>query len=370
MTRGSEQITIGNLRLRNRFVLPAITTNSAGEGGTVSEQMLSFYRARAGSVGLVIVEAAAVRADGGLVSRSIGLWSDNQVSGMKRLAEDIKAQGAAAVIQLNHAGARSVPGKGSFAGASPSDFQFRPDQKPFVLTEEQIRQLIDDFAVAATRAIEAGFDGVEIHGAHFYLLSQFISAFTNKRTDSYGGSLENRARFALEVVRAVRKKIGPERSILFRLNAVEGVDRGQTLDDAAVLGDLLADAGVDLLDVSFTGQGKWQKINGSNLFVIATSLDSAAANGVNTDHAAYLKERTGIPVIAVGKYWDSHSIEAAFNSDRIDLIAVGRQMIADPQSVMGFLKGDNDPEQPCTECLNCYSTIRRGEPMQCSLWQQ
>jgi 2,4-dienoyl-CoA reductase-like NADH-dependent reductase (Old Yellow Enzyme family) len=365
-----EPLLINNMQLRNRLALPAITTNSSTAEGEITEEVFDFYRARAGAVGLVIVEATAIRPDGRLVPNSPGLWEDRQVAGMSRLAETIKGQGACAVVQLNHAGARCVPAKGSLIGASPSGFQFRSDIEPLILSEAQVEQLTNDFAGAAARAISAGFDGVEIHGAHFYLLSQFISPYTNQRTDRFGGDLKGRARFALTVIQAVREKIGADHSILFRLNAVEGVPGGQTIEDAAELGRLLADAGVDLLDVSFAGNSSWQELGGTRHVVIASALARGELNGKNTGHAAYLKKETGLPVIAVGKLWDKPSIVAALENNQVDIIAIGRQMIADPLTAEKILLNRFEEITNCKECATCYATIRRGVPMQCAVFHK
>jgi 2,4-dienoyl-CoA reductase-like NADH-dependent reductase (Old Yellow Enzyme family) len=364
----SDQLVLSNLKLRNRLAMPALTTNSAGADGVVTEAVKEFYRKRAGSVGLVIVEAAAIRPDGRLVRDSIGLWGDNQVEGMRGLAELIKVEGAAAVIQLNHAGARGIPFEGPLAGASPSGFEFRSDLPPLVLSEAQIEQLIEDYAAAASRAIQAGFDGVEVHGAHFYLLSQFISPFTNERTDSYGGDAAKRARFALNVVKAVREKIGPDKALLFRFNAVETVEGGQTLEGSAGLARLLASAGVDLLDVSFAGDMIRQEVDGVKYAVFSSALGSDEPCGANLAHAEHIKKETALPVIAVGKLWDQGSVDAALGSANIDIIAVGRQLIADPCFADKLLNGRMEEVEPCRECLLCFRSIRSGVPLKCAAW--
>lgn len=368
MKKISDQLQVNNLKLRNRLVLPALTTNAANNEGEVTGAVINFYKERAGSVGLVIVEATAIRPDGRLVPDSLGLWKDSQVAGMAQLVETIKAAGASVVVQLNHAGARCIPDKGALAGASPSGFQFRPDLNPLILSEKQIELLVNDFADAAGRAIVAGFDGVEIHGAHFYLLSQFISPFTNKRQDQFGSGEKGRAKFPLEVVKAVRKKIGEDHSILFRLNAVEGVDGGLTLDESSSFSQLLAAAGVDMLDVSFAGEGAWQEIKGNRYFVFASTLSKSDPPGANINHAAHINKITGLPVISVGKLWNRAVVEEALKTGHIDLVAIGRQMIADPDAAVKILRDHCEEISICTECANCFTTIRSGLPVDCPLW--
>ncbi len=369
MKKLSDKLSLNNLTLRNRLVMPALTTNAAAEGGLVTESVLDFYRKRASAVGMVIVEAAAVRHDGRLVQNSIGLWDDQQLPGMERLAETIKNKGAAAVVQLNHAGARCVPQPGPLAGASPSGFQFHSDVQPLVLSEAQIGELINDFAAAAGRAVAAGYNGVEIHGAHFYLLSQFVSPYTNQREDSYGGGIDGRSAFPLAVVKAVRKQIGPDMAILYRLNAVEQMVSNEVTEDTKAFSRMLADAGVDLLDVSFTGPAVRQELDDGSWQVLTSSaLTRDGRFGANIDHPATLKNASSLPVIAVGKMADREVITAALEQDQTDLIAIGRQLIADPEVAAKMLAGKYEEINKCKECFNCFSTIRRGEQMRCVLW--
>jgi len=365
----SDKLSVNNLVLRNRLVMPALTTNAAAEGGLVTDAVLDFYSKRSSAVGLVIVEAAAVRHDGRLVQNSIGLWDDQQLPGMKQLAETIKNKGAAAVVQINHAGARCVPQPGPLAGASPSGFQFRSDVDPLVLNEAQIEELISDFAAAAGRAVAAGFDGVEIHGAHFYLLSQFVSPYTNQREDRYGGDIAGRAAFPLAVVEAVRKQIGPVRAILYRLNAVEQMLGDEVTEDTLAFSRMLATAGVDLLDVSFTGPAVRQELDdGSWQLLTSSALTREGKFGANIDHPATVKKASSLPVIAVGKMADREVVTAALKQDQTDLIAVGRQLIADPEAAEKMLAGKFEEINQCKECFNCFSTMRRGEQMRCVFW--
>ena len=245
-----DKVIIKGMNLRNRIAMPPLTTNYGSPDGCVTDEIVQFYEDRSHDVGLVIVEACAVRADGRILAGSLGLWADEQLAGLSRLANAIKAFGAAAVLQINHAGARGFPVGGELQGASPSGFAFKPDVSPLTLSTTQIEQLVADFQAAAGRAFKAGFDGVEIHGAHLYLISQFLSPITNQRADRYGGDARGRATMALEVVRAVRNRVGAAYPILFRLNAVEQAPNGQTMANAIVVSRLLAEAGVDALDVS------------------------------------------------------------------------------------------------------------------------
>jgi 2,4-dienoyl-CoA reductase-like NADH-dependent reductase (Old Yellow Enzyme family) len=357
MPKLQDEVKINGMRLRNRIALPPMTTNCGSPDGIVTKEVINHYRERSTDVGLVIVEATAVRADGRIRNGSLGLWEDGQVAGMATLAGSIKKPGAAAVVQINHAGARCFPAGGELQGASPSGFAFSADVIPFSMSPDQIEQMVADFAAAAGRAVEAGFDGVEIHGAHFYLISQFLSPLTNQRRDWYGGDARARATLALEVVRAVRESVGENFPILFRLNAVEKVAGGQTL----------ADAGVEALDVSLIATSSWQEIGGRRLLVAASAFPKDQPAGENIEPTAAIKEATGLPVIAVGKLAEGDLAAAAVRDLPIDIVAIGRQMIADPDAAGKILAGKADEIIRCEECMTCFATIGSGKPMGCKV---
>jgi len=362
-----DEVIINGMRIRNRIAMPPLTTNYGTPEGFVTDEIMQFYTERSKDVGLVIVEVAAVGPDGRLVPGSLGLWEDGQVEGMTRLAGAIKKLGAAVVVQLNHAGARCVPLGGEMQGASPSGFAFRPDVDPFTMSLPQIDRMVADFADAAGRAAAAGFDGVEIHGAHFYLISQFLSPLTNLRDDRYGGDARGRATFALEVVRAVRDKVGGDYPLFFRLNAVEKVDGGQTMEDALSVSRLLADAGVDVLDVSLIAQSSWKETDGRRFLVGSSALPKTQPAGANIPLTLALKEASGLPVVAVGKLGEGDAAEESVRDSLIDIVAIGRQMIVDPDAAGKVLSGKSSEIIPCEECMTCFATIGRGKPMGCKV---
>jgi 2,4-dienoyl-CoA reductase-like NADH-dependent reductase (Old Yellow Enzyme family) len=362
-----DHLVINGMRLRNRIALPPLTTNCAGEDGRVTESILRFYRDRSKDAGLVIVEATAVRPDGRIVPGSLGLWEDGQVAGMARLADTIRNLGAAAVVQLNHAGARCTPAGGEMQGASPSGFEFRSDVKAFAMSRAQIDEMARCFGDAARRAVSAGFEGVEIHGAHFYLISQFLSPFTNKRNDLYGGDARGRTTFALQVVKGVRDKVGQRYPILFRLNAVESIEDGQSLEDAIVVSRLLGENGVDALHVSVVTGGSWKEEKGRRFFATASALSKDAPAGSNVPLAARLKKETGMPVIAVGKLAEGNAASDAVAKSGVDVVAIGRQMLADPDAAGKVLEGKGSEIIPCKECLNCFASIWKGKPVSCTV---
>lgn len=359
MTTLHDELTVNGMRMRNRIVLPPLTTNNGSPEGLVTDGVNQFYEERAKDVGLVIVEAATVRSDGRIVPGSLGLWEEGQVAGMARLADTIKKTGAAAVVQINHAGARCFPSGGEMAGASPSGFPLRPDMIPFSMSLKQIDTLVADFVAAAVRAAEAGFDGVEIHGAHLYLISQFLSPLTNQRDDRYGGDALGRATLALEVVKAVRDRLGKNYPIIFRFNVVEHVEGGQTLSDGLEVSRALAEAGVDVLDVSLVTQGSWLEQDGKKILIPASAFSKEQPPGANIPFVAAVKETTGLPVIGVGKLGNAmaaKSVEGSF----MDLVAIGRQMIADPDSAGKVLAGKEREIIQCKECMACFASLKKG----------
>lgn len=247
---------IAGREFRNRLVFAA-TSSELALDGRVSEDMIAYYAARAaGGVGLVVVEATYVSEVGKRLRHNTMADTDECIPGLQRLAEAIRAEGAGTILQLNHGGRESVAqvsGRVVAPSAIPSAYTaVGASDLPEKLTEAEIFRTIDDFTDAAVRAETAGFDGVELHGAHGYLISQFLSPGANTRTDAWGGSIENRARFFIELVRSIRARTGPNFALVCRINAHdgEGVRGALTLTDSLRVGELLEAAGADAISVS------------------------------------------------------------------------------------------------------------------------
>ena len=256
------------LTARNRLWLPPMCMYTVeAQDGVVTDWHVVHYASRAvGGFGTIIVEATAVTPEGRLSPNDLGLWSDEQVAGQRRLVEAIHAGGALAGIQIGHGGRKSgtPPWRPKVEGArtgtlegwellAPSAIPFPQHAVPSELDEAGIGRIVEAFAAAARRAVEAGYDVVEIHGAHGYLIHEFRSALSNQRTDSYGGSVENRQRFPLEVVRAVREAIGPDTLLDIRLSASDWAGGGVTGEETAAFSRELVKAGVDVLHISSGG---------------------------------------------------------------------------------------------------------------------
>jgi len=313
-----DSLEVRGIRLRNRIVMPPIATERATPRGEVTDWHLKHYATIAvDGPGLVIVEHTYIRRDGRMSDRQLGIYDDALVPGLARLARAIKSAGAVACMQITHAGARTTR---DLIGTQPISAWTIPvpgdAETPRALRREEIQQMTRDYAEAARRAQAAGFDAVEIHGAHGYLLGQFVSPVTNRRTDDYGGSLENRLRFPCEVIRAVREAVGPAMLVLYRFGADDLTPGGITADDAERIAPVLAEAGVDILDVSggLGGSGR-DRFTEQGYFVLL---------------AARVRRAAGIPTIGVGNVRDPEYADRVIREGLVDLIAVGRAQLADP----------------------------------------
>lgn len=314
----ADPLDVRGFRLRNRLVLPPMLTGTAGRRGEVTEATIEHYRVRSRCNGLVIVEAAYVSPDGRYRDGQLGIWSDDLVRGLARLAEAIREAGAVAVIQLHHAGGRADPKAIGGRPVAPSPVRVPEGfEVPREMSEDDIRRVVNDFARAAMRAVEAGFDGVEVHGAHGFLLNQFLSPITNRREDGYGGDLEGRMRFPLEVVEAVRRAVGGK-LLLYRLGADDRMEGGFSVDDAVVFASRLEEVGVDVIDVSGGLCG-------------SRPPELQGVQGYFVPYAEKIKRRVGVPVIGVGGIRDPEYAHRVISEGRADLVAVGRAQLADPE---------------------------------------
>ena len=310
-------VNVRGLRLKNRLVMPPMANQLANERGEATDRHVRHYvsRARAG-VGLIVVEHAYVLRTGRVRDTQLGAHADSLVPGLRRLADEVHAAGAAIAMQLNHAGAKCVS---TIIGEQPAGpTTIAPPgaaEQPRAFTTAEIDAVVDAFAAAARRCQEAGFDAVEVHGAHGYLLSQFLSPITNQRQDEYGGDEAGRLRFPLAVLSAVRRTVGPDYPVLYRFGADDLVPGGITGDDARRFAPQLAAAGVDMLDVSGGLGGA-----GSNLFT---------EQGYFVPLAAGLKGASSALVVGIGNIRDPLYADQVIRAGRVDLVAVGRAQLED-----------------------------------------
>ncbi|MEU9177525.1 NADH:flavin oxidoreductase/NADH oxidase [Streptomyces sp. NPDC048550] len=304
---------------------------SGPDAGVARAWHFAHYAARAvGGTGLILQEATAVSPEGRISPYDLGIWNDTQAEALRPITAFIKAQGAVPGIQIAHAGRKASTGRpwegGRYVGpeadgwlpSAPSSAPFAEgDPVPNELTTAEIREITGQFAAAARRALAAGYEVVEIHGAHGYLIGQFLSGESNRRTDAYGGSFENRARFALEVVDAVRAVWPEELPLFFRVSATDWLEEsGWTPEDTVRLAGLLRAHGVDLLDVSTGG--------------MAPKADIPVGPGYQVPFAAEVKARTGLPVAAVGLITEPEQAGKILADGQADAVLLGRELLRDP----------------------------------------
>lgn len=353
-----EPVKIGSMEIRNRLVVPAMVTNFCTSDGKATERFISYHEAKSkGGWGLIITEDYAVDEFGVRFRNVPGLWRDEQVEGHKELTERVHKHGAKIAAQVYHAGRETGKFVTGVQPVAPSPIKdpTMPDT-PRELTIEEIKKIIRQFGDAAFRAKLAGFDGVEIHGAHGYLINQFMSPFSNKRTDRYGGTIINRARFALEVIEEVKSRVGQDFPIIYRVSADELIDNGLTIEDNKAILRLIEKAGISAIHASFA-------IYKSGQYNVPPS---AVPHAFMVNLAEEIKKVVSVPVITVGRINDPLIAESVLISGKADLVAMGRASIADPELPNKAKEGRFEDIIHCTGCmLGCIGKIGIGEPVSC-----
>ena len=308
-------LSVGNVALRNRIVLPPMCQYSADENGMANEYHFVHYGVRALSgAALCIAEATAVTADGRISGRDLGLWSDDQVPSMTQLARSMASFGSVPGIQLGHAGRKAWPDVKHMVAPSPIPFSAE-HKTPSAMTTEEILKTIDAFVAAAQRAVQADFKVLELHAAHGYLIHEFLSPLSNKRRDTYGGSMENRHRFLLEIVGACFKAIPEDVALIVRISGTEYAEEGYSLQEMVSLSKSLEAHGIAAIHVSTGGN---------------VPLRPDVFPGYQLPYARAIREAVGIPVIGVGMLGTPALAEYALQDSACDLVAVGRAYLHDP----------------------------------------
>ncbi len=334
MKRGTNQlldeVVIRGVRLRNRIAVSPMCQYSAADGMANDWHLVHLGSRAAGGAGLVIVEATAVTPTGRITPGDLGLWSDDQIEPLARIARFIESMGAVPGIQIAHAGRKAScrppweggnairsATEGGWPVVSASAIPFHADGLvPQSLSESEVHDVISAFGEAARRSSQAGYNVIELHAAHGYLIDQFLSPLSNKRTDSYGGSLANRMRFLLETVHAVRAVIPKETALFTRISATDWVDGGWTIDDSVVLGTALREAGVDLIDTSSGG--------------VIPNVKIPAGLNYQVGLASEIRSRAGIMTGAVGVIVEPGQANEIISSGAADIVLIGREMLREP----------------------------------------
>ncbi len=355
-----EPLAIGTVTIKNRFIVSPMVMNYCTADGRATETYIAYHEARAkGGWGLIITEDYAVNPGGKAFVGIGGLWEDAQVPGHAELTKRVHDHGATIFAQIYHAGRQATRGITGTDSVAPTAICCPfTGQMPHALSIEEIEQIVDEFGDCAARAKAAGFDGVEIHGGHGYLIAQFMSSYSNKRFDKYGGNLHNRMRLPLAIVATIREKCGQDFPIQFRISADEYVPGGRTIEDTKAQLWMLEQAGVDSFDVSIG-------TDGSHHVMVAAP---AAGHGWMTDHAAAVKKVVDKPVFTVGRINDPLIAESVVASGKADGVAMGRGSLADPEMPNKAREGRFEDIILCTGCMQgCESRVIAQLPVRCTV---
>jgi 2,4-dienoyl-CoA reductase-like NADH-dependent reductase (Old Yellow Enzyme family) len=353
---------IGPAEIPNRIVMPPMTTRGSDEEGNVTDQTVAYYMARVrGGTGLVTVEMASPEKAGRHRRRELGIYKDDFIPGLTRLVGEIHRGGSKASIQLGHGGGHTridICGEQPVAPSAIPHPVYETTLEtivPEAMTRERIALTTANYVAAAQRAQQAGFDCVEIHAAHGYLISQFHAPFENRRTDEYGGSLENRARFGLDILRAVKAAV-PSLGVIYRLSVEDYFDGGLTYNEGKTIAIWAAESGADALHV--TAGHYRSRPNAHRMIPPMADPDATLLH-----FAADVKKAINVPVIAVGRLGDPATATAAVESGKADFIALGRTLVADPEWVNKLRRGE--PIRRCLACNTCIDGMRSGAGISC-----
>lgn len=335
----SQPLALRGVTLPNRIMVsPMCTYSTSGDGIATDWHFAHYGRLAMGGAGLVMLEATSIDPVGRHSYADLGIWNDAQVAPLARIARFIRAQGSVAAIQLQHAGRKSSARR-PWHGGSPlteEDLELRGEAPwqaigpspipvgegkpvPAEIASEDLPRVKQMWVDAARRSVEAGFDVIEVHSAHGYLLNQFLSPIANRRNDDYGGELENRMRFPLEVIAAVRDVVPEDKLLFVRISAVDGVEEGWTLEESVIYGQRLREIGVDVIDCSSGGIGG-----------AATMNRLARYPGFQLPLSQAVREGSELPTVGVGLIFKPRQAEGALSAGQADIVAIGRECLNNP----------------------------------------
>jgi 2,4-dienoyl-CoA reductase-like NADH-dependent reductase (Old Yellow Enzyme family) len=354
-----QETRIGNLALKNRFVRSATWEGMAESDGRVSSQLLELMgELAAGGVGLMITGHAYVSKEGQAGPRQMGIYSQELVPGLAQMVQAVHERGGKIAVQLAHAGilaAYKLSGMEPMGPSAPNT-EGAPGRE---MSPQEIGQVVEAFGRAAAWAVEAGFDAVQIHAAHGYLLSQFLSPYFNRRQDRYGGSVENRARALLEVVSRAREAIGPERALLVKMNSQDFLEGGLSLEDSAQVAQMLARAGVDAIEVS-----GGMRLAGPKFMPSRLAIKEERQEAYFKDAARAIRKRAGIPVILVGGIRSFQVAERLVEEEVADYISMSRPFIREPWLINRWKAGDLR-RAFCVSDNQCFGPAQAGQGIYC-----
>ncbi len=348
---------IKDCELKNRIVMPGLASFLIEDDGSITDKTIEHYRLRAaGGPAMVIVEACAVSEEGIVSPHQARIYNDRFTDGLSKIAQAMKAEGSVAAVQIHHGGRQTsakVIGRKPLAPSPLPCPAIRGDVEP--LTRDGIHELVKKFGDAADRAVEAGFELIEIHGAHGYLINQFLSRFSNIREDEYGGDVMGRTRFASEIVTEVRNRIGKDFPLSFKISAQEFVKDGLTVDESIEILRIILDKGVDVIQVS-AGNDATPEWICQPMFMEKACLAESAQR---------IKQAFDVPVMAVGRINDPLVANEIIKTGKADLVCIGRGLLADPEMPIKAMEGRTEDIRICIACNTCMESIFRRGRVEC-----
>jgi 2,4-dienoyl-CoA reductase-like NADH-dependent reductase (Old Yellow Enzyme family) len=355
-----EETTINGMTLSNRMIRSATWEGMCDQSGRPMEKLISCYRDLAmGGIGLIVTGYTYVRPEGKGMPGKMGIHTDDLAEDYTKMTSAVHDAGGKIAVQLVHAGGQAsskIIGRQPLAPSAVHVDQF--PEMPAELTKDEISDIISAFRDGARRAKAWGFDAVQLHGAHGFLINQFLSPLTNRRTDEYGGSIENRSRFLLDVYRKVREAVGADYPVLIKMNASDNLDGGLELDDAVYAARALAAEGIDAIEVSAgtPASGERSPARGK--------INKPEKEAYNLELARSIKKAVNCPVIVVGGFRSYEVAEKALTDDGMDYISMSRPLIREPDLSNRWQQGDRSPAR-CISCNSCFRPGIEGDGIYC-----
>ena len=349
MNKLFEPGTIGSMTLKNRMVRSATWEGMCDPEGRPTKKLTQYYDNLAkGGIGLIISGYTYVSLEGKQSPGKMGLYSDDFKSEFKEMTRVVHDAGCKIAMQLVHAGGQAKEKVSGSTPVAPSGIEAAQySEKPLQLTESQIDDIVQAFGKAALRAKQYGFDGVQIHGAHGYLINQFLSPLTNHRQDQYGGSIENRCRFLMEVYDEIRQMVGKDFTVFIKLNAADYLEQGLELEDALFAAKMLSQKGIDAIEVS-AGTGASKKKS-----PIRIKIDQPEKEAYNLEVSLAVKNVVSCPVISVGGFRSYEVSKQTLEKQGLDFISFSRPLIREPGLPLRWQQGDLEPAA-CISCNACF----------------
>lgn len=351
-----QKTTIRNMELRNHFVRSATAMGTADNGEVTEELIKTFSDLAEGGVGLIITGMAHVSKKGQSMSALVGVDEESRMPGLQKLVAVAHKHGAKIMAQLVHAGSKRHYDSG-FPVEAPSAVKDRTTQiEPVAMTLEDINKTVNDFSSAAKLAKKSGFDAIQIHAAHEYLLSAFLSPYSNQRIDNYGGAIENRARIIFEVYQAVRTAVGPDYPVTIKINVKDVYEIGLTWEDSAWICQELSTMGIDAIELSISGGQEFL-----DMFLNITSTEKEA---YLKSYAREIKSRIKCPLILVGGFRSLEVINELFDEGSVDFFSMARPFISEPNLISRWQSNDLRKAR-CISCSKCVFTLMEGGIAKC-----